>query len=278
MDNEAPLAAGQISGWAFGSPGDEYPDPGNGEVLEVITALQEAEIPCCIVGTAALIYFGAGRVTDVSFPPPIALATLTLAQDWAICVPTEKLDSASSLLNSEPFSNLYEPCAPRAVQPHSLLHTFPFEKRKGQVLWIQLVPAWDCHFECAPSNFERDHTGLPYPRLEVLAQSLLDMNDLVGLTDLVDGMDLSENWGEENLELDGINDIVWAQRKNEVIRASVPTSHGSCLHELSEAAISRRETWLHIVRGKVKRIGLELNKELYSTRFRLKDSQDPRLH
>jgi hypothetical protein len=277
MKNDTPLMAGETSGWAFGSPGDKYPDSDNSEVLGVITALQGAGIPCCIVGTAALIYYGAGRVTDVSCASSSVPAILTLTQDWTICVPNEKLDSASSLLKSEPFSNLYEPCAPRAVQPYSLLHTFPFFKRKGQVLWIQLVLAWDCHFDCAPSNFETDQPGFPYPRLEVLAQSLLDMNDLVGLTDLIDGMDLSEEWGEEHLELDGTNDIVWAQRKNEAIRASVPTSHGSCFLELSEAAINRREIWSNIVRGKAKRIGPELQRELYSTRFRLKNSQVPRL-
>jgi len=41
-------------------------------------------------------------------------------------------------------------------------------------------------------------------------QSLLDMNDLVRLTDLVDGMDLSEEWGEVHRELVGTNDIAWA--------------------------------------------------------------------
>jgi hypothetical protein len=164
------------------------------------------------------------------------------------------------------------------VQPHSLLHTFPFFKRRGFVLWIQFVPATDCHFECVPSNFERSHTGLPYPRLGKFAQSLLDTNSLVALTDLVDGMDLSEEWGEKHLDLDGTNDTAWARQKNEAIKTSAPSSGVFSLFELSEAPFNGKETWSKITGGKRKRIGPELPSELYATRFRLKNSQDPRLN
>jgi len=79
MDSDFSLPANQQSGWKFGYAGDKYPDPEDREVLEVITALQDAKIPCFIVGTAALIYFGAGRVTDVRFALCRLLAILTIA-------------------------------------------------------------------------------------------------------------------------------------------------------------------------------------------------------
>jgi hypothetical protein len=39
---------------------------GTQEILEVITALDRAAIPSCIVGISALMYFGARRVRNVS--------------------------------------------------------------------------------------------------------------------------------------------------------------------------------------------------------------------
>lgn len=35
------------------------------EMLEITKLLNEADIPCCMVGEAALIYYGAGRLMDV---------------------------------------------------------------------------------------------------------------------------------------------------------------------------------------------------------------------
>lgn len=40
--------------------------------------------------------------------------------------------------------------------------------------------------------------GLPFPRLDVLAQSLIEIMEYVDLADLVDGMNLTEEWGLEN--------------------------------------------------------------------------------
>lgn len=65
-------------------------------------------------------------------------------------------------------------------------------------------------------------SGAPYPNLEVFAQSLLDTQRLVDLTDLVDGMNLTEEWGEQHLDLDKTSDVLYAEKKNEKIRASVP--------------------------------------------------------
>jgi hypothetical protein len=40
------------------------------------------------------------------------------------------------------------------------------------------------------------------------------MNDQVALADLVDGMNLTEEWGEGHLDLKGTNDVEWAEEKN----------------------------------------------------------------
>lgn len=184
------------------------------------------------------------------------------------------MSAASSVLQSQ---STHELCAPRKPYPKRLFHTFPLFKLKGSVAWIQLVPSSDCHFECTPSNFERSHKGLPYARLDIFAQSLLDTYDLIDLVDLVDGMDLSLEWGIENLQLDGTVDVAWAERKNEAIRASVPLTDSSCFLEVNTAPWGRRETWERIVGGKQSRIGPEIPKEFWATRFRPKGDRDPRL-
>ncbi|KAF2688441.1 hypothetical protein K458DRAFT_384625 [Lentithecium fluviatile CBS 122367] len=74
--------------------------------------------------------------------------------------------------------------------------------------------------------------GLPYPSLESFEQSLLDTDDMVSLTDLVDGMGLTEEWGLRHLRVEGENDAAWAEQKNEKIRASVPATEDSYLLEL----------------------------------------------
>jgi hypothetical protein len=199
---------------------------------------------------------------------------LTICKDWTICVSTEQLSAASSVIQS---LSTHELCAPRDPYPESLYHTFPLFKLKGTVAWIQLVPSSDCHFECTPSNFEWSHKGLPYARLDIFAQSLLDTYDLIDLADLVDGMDLSLEWGIENLHLDGTVDVAWAERKNEAIRASVPLTDSSSLLEISTWPWEKREIWERTVAHKQDRIGPEIPKEFWATRFRPKGDRDPRL-
>jgi hypothetical protein len=118
--------------------------------------------------------------------------------------------------------------------------------------------------------------SLPYPILEVFAQGLLDTNDEVALTALIDGMDLTEKWGLEHLKLNAENDLAWTHRKNEKIRASVPLSPTSCLLELEVYTSNLKETWIDIVRTKGRRIGVELAEGYWATCFRGRGSPDPR--
>lgn len=109
-------------------------------------------------------------------------------------MPTDCLEKVSSLLKGEPYIQKYEACEHERPQVHSLLHTFPRFKLKDVNLWFDLIPSEDCHLVCEALNFERSTTGLPYPKLEIFAQSLLDTYNAVALADLIDGMDLSEEW------------------------------------------------------------------------------------
>jgi len=190
-----------------------------------------------------------------------------------VCVPTEQLEEASALLGS---AATYETYTPRPPAPRSLLHTFPRFKVVNKALCFTLIPSEDAHIECVSPNIERSHMGLPYPILEVFAQSLLDTNDMVALTDLIDGMNLTEQWGLEHLNLDAENDLAWVWRKNEKIRASVPLDFTSCLLEISNKPINLKESWNDVVRTKERRIGAELAEGYWATRFRGVASPDPR--
>jgi histidinol dehydrogenase len=64
--------------------------------------------------------------------------------------------------------------------------------------------------------------GLPYPKLEIYAQSFLDTYNVMALTDLIDAMDLSEEWGAEHLDLSGTNHVEWARQKNKRIGSLFP--------------------------------------------------------
>ncbi|KAG4436259.1 hypothetical protein IFR05_008241 [Cadophora sp. M221] len=132
-------------------------------------------------------------------------------------------------------------------------------------------------FVCDPANFEWSLMGIPYPKLELFAQSLLDTLSWTSISDLIDGMDLTEEWGSTHLILEKTNDVEWALEKNEKIRASVPLTLGSCFLEVDEGPLNLREIWETEIRTKEKRLGEETPKEVYLTRFRPKGSEDPQL-
>ncbi|KAM4056071.1 hypothetical protein HRG_014759 [Hirsutella rhossiliensis] len=56
------------------------------EALRVTQILESGGIPCCFCGVAALIYYGAGRVKVA----------------WEICVPSDLLKKAETLLSLLP--------------------------------------------------------------------------------------------------------------------------------------------------------------------------------
>jgi hypothetical protein len=99
---------------------------------------------------------------------------------------------------------------------------------------------------------------------------------MVALTDLIDGIDLTEQWGSEHLTLDTENDSAWIRRKNEKIRVSVPFTPNSCLLELPTNTSNLKETWVERIRSKERQIGAEFAAGYWATRFRSRGSPDPR--
>lgn len=117
--------------------------------------------------------------------------------------------------------------------------------------------------------------GLPYPKLDVLAQALLDTANDVAITDLVDGMDLDGEWAASHLDLDRTHDVVWAEQLNAKLKASEPP--GRELFGVSTDPAPIRPLWEEAVNNKEQRLGPEMPKESFVTRFRIVGSGDPRL-
>lgn len=101
-------------------------------------------------------------------------------------------------------------------------------------------------------------------------------------------MDLTEEWGEENLRYeDPVEEYAqWLATKNEKIRAAMPqevkdnpinAEFGTEAYELpSEGPTDFRDVFTGLVRTKERRIGLEAPPGLFVTKYRGKDSPDPR--
>ncbi|PYI19446.1 hypothetical protein BO99DRAFT_458922 [Aspergillus violaceofuscus CBS 115571] len=231
---------------------------GTDDTLAVTRVLEQHGIPCCLVGVAALVFYGAGRVRE----------------DWEICVPTERVAQAAELLQSPPYAAQYRPVTPWPYySPCSLIHTYPRFKSRGINHYFFLVPAVDVHMVCDPSSFTRSLRGLPYPRLEVLLQSCLDTWDMLQLCEVVDGTNVSEEWGEKNLNLEGTNDVAWAQEKNK----RGEEFGGKWAHSLFawEGRKDKREMWRSVVRTKNHRLDWTKPTDVFVTQYRVIGSQDP---
>ena len=140
------------------------------------------------------------------------------------------------------------------------------------------MPSEACHLEVKSENIEFSPIGLPYPTLPVYAQSLLDGGNGVDLDDLIDGMNLTPEWGEENLLLEGTVDADWIWWKYNVAHdrnlknvagekppwySNPDKRRGIWAKQTSPQAKKARQTWKY-----------EPDRE---TRFRKAGSKDPRL-
>ncbi|KAI0888618.1 uncharacterized protein GGS22DRAFT_61133 [Annulohypoxylon maeteangense] len=255
------LTTGAIQLPKPGAKAASYGGRGIVEVRDVIQILETANIPCCVVGGYALVYYGARMVPN----------------NWEICVPTDSFERASAMFIVTPLSETYEPWVKIQPQVGSLKHTYPQFRLKGVNFSFFIIPAFEYFIRCEPSNFEKSEREIPFPKLECFAQSLLDTQRYLDLTNLIDGMDLSEEWGEEHLNLDKPGEIEYAKEKNEKIVASLSEYPNSRPSRLRDTPMDLRQKWQTIVRTKQKRIGIEVPGHLYSTRFRIKGSPDPRL-
>jgi len=84
-------------------------------------------------------------------------------------------------------------------------------------LFVLVMMAQACHLSCEKQNFEYSDNGIPYPKLDVFAQSLLDAHNFVDLEDLIDGMNLTAQWGEDYLDLEGCIDQKWRMWRDSCI-------------------------------------------------------------
>ncbi|KIL91287.1 hypothetical protein FAVG1_04901 [Fusarium avenaceum] len=243
--------------------GDEEQASNNGrgtdDALTVTRILEASDIPCCLVGISALIFYGAARVRP----------------DWEIGIPAELVGKAAQLLQSEPHSANYSLVEPWQHPSMSLLHTYHRFKGKGTNFYFILVPAQDVHIVCEPSNITRSLRGLPYPKLSVFIQSCLDTRNELQLCDVVDGTDLPEQWGEENLELEGYNDVEWAKDIN---KRGCEFENGKFAHWSPfawDAPKSRRDMWQSMVRTKKDRLDWTKPDHVYITQYRIIGDPDP---
>ncbi|KAK2756974.1 hypothetical protein FQN54_004942 [Arachnomyces sp. PD_36] len=249
-----PLVSPAFHPLAIGNPGDKRPTPE--QISTVVSILIDAGICCCFVLEYALIYYGAARVPN----------------DRALCIPDEHLKLAVELFTSR--SDILEPCGPLPLHtPNSLNHKYPRFKAIGRTDFWQLLPASYCHIACLPSNIEWSKGALPYPKLPEYVQSLIDTNDLGNLDDLVDGMDLSEEWGQTNLNLEGHTDTKWAKDTIDAHRAD---GVEEMFIFIDPDPIPRRQIWQKCIRNKQRRMGWKYSPEIYSSRFRRHGSKDPR--
>lgn len=168
----------------------------------------------------------------------------------------------------------------------SLLHTWPhfqpIQSNEGINMTFWIMPA----FEWFPggleeSMIERSRSNLPFPRVEYFAQSLITTQRFHHLLQLVDGMDLSEQWGYDNLRLGepSESDVTYARTKNQQYYQSLKDRPRDFIADLIDVGtFDRTKRWQRMVRTKEERIDdYGGAKQRYSTRFRRKGSGDPRL-
>ncbi|KAJ5614217.1 hypothetical protein N7528_007871 [Penicillium herquei] len=257
---------------------DEVPSCGGHgtlEILEVTRYLEAHGIECCIVGVSALMFYGAGRVRDV-WNIPRSTPFVKCSSEWELCVPNEKVGEAVSLLASDSMAPKIHAVPPIPIpQPSSLSHTYHRFKGRGVHFYFILVPAYDVHIRSGPFRIQRSSNGVPYPTLPVLMQSFLDMNDDVSLCDCIDGSNVSEEWGNQHLRLDGTNDLEWTRKMNIAAAEAARGKGWMFVHYFPTSTISRREKWESRVRSKKGRMGWTTPEGLFDTRFRLKGSPDP---
>ncbi|KAH9878744.1 hypothetical protein IAQ61_002018 [Plenodomus lingam] len=87
----------------------------------------------------------------------------------------------------------------------------------GLRLFFILMSSRAHDIPCKPENIEYSQRGLPYPKFHIYAQSLLDTKKIVDLNVHIDGMNLTLEWGNENLNLEGTVNADWGRWKADLI-------------------------------------------------------------
>lgn len=165
----------------------------------------------------------------------------------------------------------YKKATPPPPVPNSLRSVCPTFKLQDVSLYILLMPsAWTFIDPRPETNLEYSRSGLPYPKMPQFARSLLALNNGADTCDFVDGMDLDEQWGEENLDFEELQVSGIQFRHNLSRELETHTGYGVMTD------VDFRDVWNHIVQTKPKRIE-PLKQGRYKTCWRLiKNDMDPR--
>ncbi|KAK6434463.1 hypothetical protein LTR95_009352 [Oleoguttula sp. CCFEE 5521] len=238
-------------------------------VQEVIGILQAAGYVCCVTGVKALRYYGAARVSD----------------EWRICVPNSDFAAATQLIDS--MSEKFERVDPPMPQLRSLIHIYSRYRsiqEDSRELGFSIMPSSEDFLgDLNDSLIERSPNDIPYPKLEVFAQNLVSIQKWDHLTALVDGMDLSLEWGLEHLRLGTLSEeekehcrAKMAKYSESTVSLGEPGAHST--GGLTIHGIDKSERWTAIVSQKQSRAGSDhYNKANWKTRFMRNGRGSPRL-
>ncbi|KAH7312579.1 hypothetical protein B0I35DRAFT_437327 [Stachybotrys elegans] len=220
------------------------------DAQDLVQFFSALEIPCCMIDVRALKYYGAARV----------------AQEWDVCIPSSSVRKAVRILED---SSQYEPAKPCCPNVMSLRHVNPTFVRVGTGFFFVLRPSSQCFVDPRPEFCELSMNGIPYPQMAPFGRSLLVMQCWADLADFIDGMDLDEKWGDENIDFADLQ--VKGREFTDLYNAELRKFN---LNQYS--VVDYRQRWIEIVETKARRIE-PMKQGRYKTRWRrIKNDRDPR--
>lgn len=159
----------------------------------------------------------------------------------------------------------------------SFLHTYKRYQIRDLPHIFVIVPSRDVHLDCRPNKIVRSLRGLPYPNLEDFFQSCLDRRDEIELTDLIDGTNVTNDWGESHLDLNGSHDVEWAREMKRRTDEWDPRVEGTSppIDYWPTRPLSKREFWQELVQTKMDRLDWSRPPEIFLTQYRIRNSSDP---
>lgn len=182
-------------------------------------------------------------------------------------MPEEKLEEAFNLLQQQ--KEYFRMTEERIPQCMSLEHTWTSWFRGSDTDYeFCIVPSTHKHLQIGCSPVYRSPNGVPYAPLKELVQSFVDIYDLVSLDDIVDGANLTYEWGETHLDLHGTTDVEWAHQRNAELWKWDPSQLCSSFPTLQ---VNKAEVWRKTTKNKEERLmHMMLPHELFVTRYMLK--------
>jgi len=145
---------------------------------------------------------------------------LTVSREWDLCIPDDKLEAARSLLLAGNAHARYEAARPPPPVPWSRRHALPCLRRKGYNFWFILWLSSYCFVD--PSRAEhvdKSMNGVPYASLVQFARSLLLQQLTPDIADFIDGMDLTADWGAQNIGFETLQEesVKFIESRNQLV-------------------------------------------------------------